>query len=128
MKKTSLTSSLIFCSLLSFQATNSWAQTPNLAPHHMHVMESNKMPSTDTSRPIEKDKQRIINHLQEEKSVIDQEISCINSAKNHEDAKNCREQKRAAMDKLREARATDMKKDKQNPDQLNKKAKDNLKQ
>lgn len=47
-------------------------------------------------------KANMIKRLNDEKSVFDQMISCVNSAQKHEDMKKCHEQRQTAMQKLRE--------------------------
>ncbi len=47
-------------------------------------------------------KPEIIANLNKEKAIIDNAISCINSATKREDAEKCREQKKASMDTFRQ--------------------------
>jgi len=47
-------------------------------------------------------KSEITSSLSDEKYVLDQAISCVNSAQNHESLKKCHEIKRAGMDKIQE--------------------------
>jgi hypothetical protein len=47
-------------------------------------------------------KTEILASLNEEKAVIEQEISCVKSAQKGEDMRKCRETKRASMDQIRE--------------------------
>jgi hypothetical protein len=51
-----------------------------------------------------KHKAEIVANLNKEKAAIDGEISCINSAKQSVDAKNCREKRRAVMEQLQRDR------------------------
>ena len=53
-------------------------------------------------------KAKIIAHLNQQKLAIDQEISCINSANKRDDIKNCHEQRKAAMEKLKAQREENM--------------------
>lgn len=45
----------------------------------------------------------MISNLNQEKLAIDQTIACVNSAQKGDDLEKCREIKRAAMDKMKEA-------------------------
>ncbi len=47
-------------------------------------------------------KANMIRRLNEEKSTLDQMISCANSAQKHEDMRKCHEQRRVTMQKLHE--------------------------
>ena len=47
-------------------------------------------------------KSEIASSLNDEKYVLDQTISCVNSAQNQESIKKCHEIKRAGMDKIQE--------------------------
>lgn len=47
-------------------------------------------------------KANMIRRLNEEKSMADQMISCVNAAQKHEDMKKCHEQKQTAMQKMHE--------------------------
>lgn len=51
-----------------------------------------------------KHKSDIIANLNQEKALIDQEISCINSTKGKHGIEKCRNQRMAGMDKLRQQR------------------------
>ncbi|MCE3255704.1 MAG: hypothetical protein K0R25_1198 [Rickettsiaceae bacterium] len=65
-----------------------------------------------------KHKAEIIANLNQEKAVIDQAISCINSAQNKETAMKCHEQKRASMEQMKQQRMAKRKEHLQ--DQINK--------
>jgi len=54
-------------------------------------------------------KAEIIANLNKEKAAIDSEISCISSAKQHQDAKSCREKRRAIMEQMRSERTAKQK-------------------
>ena len=62
-------------------------------------------------------KAKIIANLNQEKAIIDQTITCINSATTREDAKNCHEQRKANMEKLRGERKEWMEKFKEKKEQ-----------
>lgn len=54
-------------------------------------------------------KAKIIANLNQEKSAIETEISCVNSSKEIEAAKKCREQRKATMEKLKQQRLAEKK-------------------
>ena len=51
-----------------------------------------------------KHKAEIVANLNQEKGAIDGEIGCVNSAQKREDVEKCREQRKLAMDKLKQQR------------------------
>lgn len=51
-----------------------------------------------------KHKSEIIADLNKEKAAIDSQIACISSAKARQDAQNCREKRRAAMEQMQKDR------------------------
>ncbi len=51
-----------------------------------------------------KHKAEVIANLNKERSAIDSEISCLNSATQKKEARKCRKQRRAVLDKLRQER------------------------
>ena len=53
-----------------------------------------------------KQKVKIISNLNKEKSAIEKEISCINSATKREEAKACHKERKAFMKKLKTDRAS----------------------
>ena len=54
-------------------------------------------------------KAKIIANLNQEKSIVEAEISCVNSAQKREDAEKCREQRKAKMEKLKQQRLAEKK-------------------
>jgi len=46
-------------------------------------------------------KAQVISNLNQEKAIVDQTISCANSAQKKEDLKSCHEKHKASMDKLK---------------------------
>ncbi|MES2677168.1 MAG: hypothetical protein V4612_02490 [Pseudomonadota bacterium] len=56
-----------------------------------------------------KHKAEIVANLNQEKGTIDGEIACVNSSQKRADAEKCREQRRIAMDKLKQQRIASQK-------------------
>ena len=59
-------------------------------------------------------KAQIVTNLNQEKAILDSEISCVNSAQNKEGVERCRDQKMASMDKLKQQRIAAQKEHLQN--------------
>lgn len=61
-----------------------------------------------------KRKAEVVANLNQEKSITDQGISCVNGAQKREDLEKCRDQKRASMDALKQKMIGDRKANLQN--------------